>query len=706
MEIKHILQIFVALLFLVPVSYSTFVRADDQPFVLKWSTFTNVIDYDVSPLAVDVNHDGVMEVFVSGPLGGGGNKIFCLYGNNGTVKWSVNSQFGLAGHNPMLIYDLNKDGKYELVQPCPSGLEVLDADTGALIWKNASIKCSEAHQLVLDTDGTGYPYIYTCNASDTGGAKLRKVDGRTGKALISKDIWYPCHGGLAAADVNGDGHYEIFMTDRSTGQGKGIQCYDAGTLDLLWSRPDIFCSSHPPVIADVNNDGTLDVVVLQQNVNNAGIYCVNGTTGNNIPGKCQGSITGLAAHEAFPLYDIDGDGHLELCTCSYSLVKVFDLGTWQIEATLGMDGKPPYFANVMGDTSLEIILSEEANGIKIYNNQYQFLYNISGYTSQASIVQDIDGDGLNELISISDNGTVRAYNTLAVAPNPLPRTNIVHYSERNTRAAVYIPQPGEEQDYPPLLQYPSPSNQSAGVSITTANVSINIHDPEGKAFNYSITTSPNVGSVSVNGAHNGTKVCALSGLSDSTTYHWYVKAFDGYQWTNKSYYFTTQSQDTIPPQISNILRTTSNPLDTNPTYGWVNVSCTVTDNVAVSQVILKSKNPSGSWNNVSMTTRTTGKYYYRSNTAFSNAGNYTYYIWAKDTNNNGNISNAISFSMTPNWDMNNDGRCTILDQVIISVHYGTSGSPGWIREDVDNNGAINILDLIAVSNYYGDLWWN
>jgi hypothetical protein len=237
-------------------------------------------------------------------------------------------------------------------------------------------------------------------------------------------------------------------------------------------------------------------------------------------------------------------------------------------------------------------------------------------------------------------------------------------------------------------------------------VSINIHDPEGKSFDYSIVTSPDVGSVSVYGAYNDTKICTLSGLAPSTTYYWYVKAYDGYQWTNKSYWFTTQSQDTIPPQISNIARITSSPLDTNPLYGWVNASCTVTDNIAVSQVILRIKNPNNSWNNVSMMTRTTGKYYYRSNTAFSSVGNYSYYIWANDTNNNIITSNCISFSMTPNWDINNDGRCTILDQVIISVHYGDSGSPGWIREDVDNNGAINILDLIASSDYYGDLWWN
>lgn len=168
---------------------------------------------------------------------------------------------------------------------------------------------------------------------------------------------------------------------------------------------------------------------------------------------------------------------------------------------------------------------------------------------------------------------------------------------------------------------------------------------------------------------------------------------------------TAHFVDSMAPQMSNIARTTSNPLDTNPSYGWVNVSCTVTDNVAVSQVILRIHNPTGSWNNVSMTAGTSGKYYYRTTTAFSAAGNYTYTIWTKDTSNNTNTSSTILFSMPPNWDINLDGDCLIFDLVLISNQYGHTGVNGWIREDVDNNGEIQVLDLVAVSNHYAESWW-
>ncbi len=168
---------------------------------------------------------------------------------------------------------------------------------------------------------------------------------------------------------------------------------------------------------------------------------------------------------------------------------------------------------------------------------------------------------------------------------------------------------------------------------------------------------------------------------------------------------TAHFVDSQSPQMSNIARTTSDPLDIDSSYGWVNVSCTITDNVGVSQAILRIHNPSGTWNNVSMTAGSAGKYYYRTTTAFSTAGNYTYTIWTKDTSDNTNTSSTILFSMPPNWDINLDGDCLIFDLVLISNQYGQTGANGWIREDADNNGEVQVLDLVSVSNHYAETWW-
>ncbi|MBE3136944.1 MAG: hypothetical protein IMZ43_06090 [Thermoplasmata archaeon] len=202
-----------------------------------------------------------------------------------------------------------------------------------------------------------------------------------------------------------------------------------------------------------------------------------------------------------------------------------------------------------------------------------------------------------------------------------------------------------------------------------------------------------------NGVTVSTSVANASGFISFSNAAWSTQRFQIFQQAQAS-------GDSTPPQISGVTRTTSNPLDTDPLYGWVNVSCTVTDNVAVSQVILRIHTPGGSWNNVSMVTRTTGKYYYRSTTAFSSAGNYSYSIWAKDTSNNAVTSSTVLFSMPPRWDMNSDGVVTILDLVLISNHYSEIGASGWIREDVDNNGRVQILDMSLVSVHFGEEWWS
>jgi hypothetical protein len=153
----------------------------------------------------------------------------------------------------------------------------------------------------------------------------------------------------------------------------------------------------------------------------------------------------------------------------------------------------------------------------------------------------------------------------------------------------------------------------------------------------------------------------------------------------------------MTPQISDVTLTTSSPLDNDPLFGWVNISTILIDTVAVSQVVLKIHGPDGSWNNVSMASRSPGNYYYRSSTAFSAVGIYSYFIWVLDTSGNAYSSSTSLFSMPANWDIDIDGDCTIFDLVLISNHIGEKSPPGWIREDVDNNGKIQRSDLLSLA---------
>lgn len=92
----------------------------------------------------------------------------------------------------------------------------------------------------------------------------------------------------------------------------------------------------------------------------------------------------------------------------------------------------------------------------------------------------------------------------------------------------------------PTLTNPSPSDGASGVGISTATISIDIADTEG-TFNWSITTSPDVGSSSANGASDGSKTCSVAGLTYDATYLWTVSVTDGSLWTNTTYSFSVES---------------------------------------------------------------------------------------------------------------------------------------------------------------------
>lgn len=99
---------------------------------------------------------------------------------------------------------------------------------------------------------------------------------------------------------------------------------------------------------------------------------------------------------------------------------------------------------------------------------------------------------------------------------------------------------------PLVLSSESPSDGSSDVQITHSTLSIQIEDPEGEPFQWSITTTPNIGNSSGVNETNGTKNCTIQNLAYATTYTWVVSAYDGIQWTNQTYRFTTIA-DPSPP---------------------------------------------------------------------------------------------------------------------------------------------------------------
>jgi len=95
----------------------------------------------------------------------------------------------------------------------------------------------------------------------------------------------------------------------------------------------------------------------------------------------------------------------------------------------------------------------------------------------------------------------------------------------------------------PIFSGIVPVNKSTNITIDLLSLDIIIEDPDGDTFNWTIETSPDIGSNCGFEDNNGSKFCGVFGLNYSTTYTWYVNATDGFGWTNQSYWFNTMSTD-------------------------------------------------------------------------------------------------------------------------------------------------------------------
>jgi hypothetical protein len=579
-----------------------------QAFVLKWTYNANT-NSSIGPLSVDVNNDGIEEIFATGV-----GKAYCVNGSTGALIWQYyNTE--IIYHSPFELGDLNNDGVPEMVI---SGSETfynqgktiaLHANDGSVYWI-ANQESGGKYLGIVDIEGNGYPYVYICSGDFfhgiNGNGRLRKLQGTTGTVLKEIFLYRPCWGGISTADADNDGKIEIYVNERkanynsyeylpngtrvpvSLGQlNLGMMCYDAETLDLLWYQDAVTASSHPLELIDVNNDSVLDAVSLQQN--GGGVYVVDGATWDEMPGYYQDRISGLSPHSPFPVYDIDNDGRIEIIVTSEGPARMWDLGIWDSYITIGSINysEPPKMVNIIGDEQLEIFGS--SSGAKIYDPYGNLIETIpTCYGHDTPLVQDVDHDWQNELIVLSGDGQLQCYDTSAYAPTTRVRTNVQLYSERRTGVGIYIPPPGAPQ---PIIKTVSPVDNARDISLNPT-LRTRIIDYHHDLMNITISTNAtgawidlatytNVG----NGWHN---ISTSTMNMKNKTYYWRVTAFDPYadrMITTKTYRFTTLAS----PQISNIVATPSSINPGNP----VNISCKVIDDTLVNIVKVNITAPNG-----------------------------------------------------------------------------------------------------------------
>ena len=219
---------------------------------------------DAAPIIYDVDNDGHPEVI----LGSSCNPVLtCFNGATGAIKWQT--PFG-GTDSPPAIADIDGDSIPEiLVGDFEGYLNCFNARTGQLKWQvlvddSGAIEASPA---LVDVNGDGHPDIIVCTWSYGGNGDSTAVyayDGLTHALLwknpIPTDVIYH---GAAFGDVieNGKPQFAVSSYDGNVYLLSG----DSGRLVWKYSTPGLAYIPDPVTIGDLDNDGHLDLVYINGN---------------------------------------------------------------------------------------------------------------------------------------------------------------------------------------------------------------------------------------------------------------------------------------------------------------------------------------------------------------------------------------------------------------------------------------------------------
>jgi outer membrane protein assembly factor BamB len=313
---------------------------------------------DASPVIYDVDLDGELEVIIpaSSPY-----MVYCFNGLTGDVEWSRSTGYPNCIDSPPAIADVDNDLKPEIILGTFYGyVFCLNGEDGSIYWQKnfGSDSYIQSCPDILDLDLDGQLDIVV--AQFAGDCRVYALKGDDGSVLWYSDLPqdYMYHGG-SFADIDEDGKPEIV-----------IGCYDNTIYvfngedgSLEWDYTSSYYIAAPTSIADLNNDGHLEIVFASNN-----ILVVLSHTGSLL----WSYPTGGSIFRGASIADVDGDGTLDVCFGS-------------------------------SDGILRVLNGDNGQEVWTYNLQshYGNTFNIDN----APIICDFDNDGKLDIFVVGGYGT-------------------------------------------------------------------------------------------------------------------------------------------------------------------------------------------------------------------------------------------------------------------------------------------------------------
>ncbi|MFJ8159449.1 FG-GAP-like repeat-containing protein [Streptomyces sp. NPDC096136] len=436
----------------------------------------------------DLNDDGKPDLVTAIRTEGLGVFLGSGGGFGAVTKYAAPLTSSSLFINSALIQDVNGDGHKDVVSQDSRGNVALvwlgdgsgALGAGAAVELNPTPGCDTtgdnpcvarfpASVGVGDFDEDGKPDLATANTNTNNVAVvLGNGDGTFGAATRFGLAGGTGPQGIAAADLNGDGHLDLVTSNSSTGTLSVLLGDGDGGFGTASSVPAGLTLPSKLTLSDVNEDGKQDAVIVAPGT--PGHVAV--LLGDGAGGFAAASVLSAGSNlTSASVSDLNGDGHADLVVSSSSSHQVIVL---------------------------------EGDGTGAFGSPLAF--GLNGATNpQAAAVADLDGDGRPDVVTANSNSSATYVKDASVLLNTTNR--------------------------PPTAASESYTHVGADTPLVVGAPGVlgNDTDPDGNTLTASVVTGPTHGTLTLNpdGSFSYQSASAYVG-SDSFTY----KASDGADDTN------------------------------------------------------------------------------------------------------------------------------------------------------------------------------